>query len=62
MFPGATELLIILGIALLIFGGSKLPALARSLGRAKTEFRKGTQEGQVDEEETQRKIDDTSPT
>jgi sec-independent protein translocase protein TatA len=38
---GAPELLIILVIALVIFGGSKLPQLARSLGQAKTEFEKG---------------------
>jgi sec-independent protein translocase protein TatA len=35
---GPTELLIILAIVLLIFGGSKLPKLARSLGEAKKEF------------------------
>lgn len=35
---GPTELLIILAIVLLIFGGTKLPKLARSLGEAKKEF------------------------
>ena len=35
---GPPELLIILAIVLLIFGGSKLPKLARSLGEAKKEF------------------------
>ena len=44
---GAPELLIILVIALVIFGGSKLPQLARSLGQAKTEFEKGAK-GQAD--------------
>jgi sec-independent protein translocase protein TatA len=39
------ELLIILGIVLLIFGGTKLPKLARSLGRAQTEFKEGVREG-----------------
>ncbi len=38
---GAPELLIILGIVLLLFGGAKLPALARSLGKAQREFRDG---------------------
>ena len=38
---GAPELLIILALVLLIFGGAKLPKLARSLGRAQQEFHKG---------------------
>ncbi|MGH9210694.1 MAG: twin-arginine translocase TatA/TatE family subunit [Acidimicrobiales bacterium] len=38
---GAPELLIILLVILLIFGGAKLPKLARSLGQAQTEFKKG---------------------
>lgn len=41
---GTGELLIILAVVLLIFGPSKLPALARSMGQAVKEFRKGTQE------------------
>ena len=39
---GAPELIIVLLIALLIFGGAKLPKLARSLGEAKQEFERGT--------------------
>jgi sec-independent protein translocase protein TatA len=38
---GAPELLIILVVVLLVFGGAKLPKLARSLGEAQREFRKG---------------------
>ncbi|MGD9798497.1 MAG: twin-arginine translocase TatA/TatE family subunit [Acidimicrobiia bacterium] len=38
---GAPELLIVLAIALLIFGGAKLPHLARSLGEAQRELRRG---------------------
>lgn len=39
---GAPELLIILAIALLIFGANKLPKLARSLGEASREFKAAT--------------------
>jgi sec-independent protein translocase protein TatA len=35
---GAPELLIILVVLLLLFGGTQLPKLARSLGQAKKEF------------------------
>lgn len=41
MNVGAPELLIILAVALLIFGPTKLPGLARSLGAASREFRNG---------------------
>lgn len=47
--PQGGELLVILAIVLLFFGGSKLPGLARSLGQAQKEFRKGTAEGVADE-------------
>ncbi|HYG74049.1 MAG TPA: twin-arginine translocase TatA/TatE family subunit [Planctomycetota bacterium] len=43
---GLPELLIILFIVLLLFGGAKLPSLARSLGSSVSEFKKGTREGE----------------
>ena len=49
---GSTELLIVLAIALLIFGGAKLPKLARSLGQAQKEFKQGLAEGVEDDEST----------
>lgn len=42
---GTGELLVILAIVLLVFGGAKLPQLARSLGRAQKEFKEGLSEG-----------------
>jgi TatA/E family protein of Tat protein translocase len=42
---GAPELIIILIIVMLLFGGAKLPKLARSLGESSKEFRKGLSEG-----------------
>ena len=48
---GATELLIVLGIILLLFGASRLPALARSLGKSTREFKQGMHEGERQEEE-----------
>lgn len=49
---GAGELIIILIIVLLVFGSSRLPRLARSIGQASKEFRKGVDEGAADDEET----------
>jgi TatA/E family protein of Tat protein translocase len=37
-----TELLVILAVALIVFGPSRLPELARSLGRAMNEFRRAS--------------------
>jgi sec-independent protein translocase protein TatA len=42
---GPTELIIILVIVLVLFGGAKLPKLAKSLGEAQREFKKGSDEG-----------------
>ena len=38
------HIVIIVLVAFLIFGGSQLPALGRSLGKTFSEFRKGTKE------------------
>lgn len=42
LFIGATELMLIAGIALLLFGGKKLPEMMRELGQGIREFKKGT--------------------
>lgn len=41
---GPTELIIILVIVLVLFGGAKLPKLAKSLGEAQREFKKGSED------------------
>ena len=46
---GAQELLIILFILVLLFGATKIPALARGLGKSVKEFKKGINE---DDEKT----------
>lgn len=45
MSLGAPELIIILVIVLVLFGSTRLPKLARSIGQASKEFKKGIDEG-----------------
>lgn len=47
---GATELLIVLLVILVLFGGTKLPKLARSLGQAQNEFKKGVRDDVPDDD------------
>ena len=49
-FLDGPELWIVLGIIVLVFGGSQIPKLARSLGQAQKEFKKGLSEGAKDDE------------
>ena len=49
MSLGAPELIIILVIVLLLFGTTRLPKLARSLGEASREFKKGVNERDQEE-------------
>ena len=48
------DLLIVLAVLCLLFGSSHLPKLARSLGRASKEFRRGLAEGDPDDEDPKR--------
>jgi sec-independent protein translocase protein TatA len=45
------ELFLVLGIALLLFGGSQIPKIARSLGQASKELKKGLGEDPDDADE-----------
>ncbi len=45
---GGKELLLILAILILLFGASRIPSLARALGKSVKEFKKGQQEGDKD--------------
>jgi sec-independent protein translocase protein TatA len=52
---GATELIIVLVILLILFGGSRLPSLAKGLGESIRSFKQGVSE------EPEDKKDNTKP-
>lgn len=49
--PGNAELIIVLVVAVLLFG-SRLPKIARNMGQAQKEFKKGLAEGAKDDQAT----------
>ncbi len=61
--PGATEVIIILAVALLLFGGKKLPELARGLARGLRTFKDEMMgiKTDIDQTETTKKDDSQTP-
>lgn len=49
MRPGLWQILIVVAIIAILFGAKKIPELARSIGKAKGEFKKGLVEGEQEE-------------
>jgi sec-independent protein translocase protein TatA len=62
MFSGPWQIVLLLVVIVLVFGSKKLPELARALGKAKGEFKKGTQEGEqlLADDDKPRKIEQKS--
>ena len=53
MFAGifdGPEVIVVLVVVLVLFGGSQIPKLARNLGQAQKEFKKGLEQGAKDDE------------
>jgi sec-independent protein translocase protein TatA len=57
---GPLQLLIILAIILLLFGGKKLPGLANALAKSMAEFKKGRREGEESAEKAVKEIVDAA--
>ena len=58
---GMQELVIVFGILLLLFGGTRLPQLAQGLGKSIREFKRetaGLGEGAALDEKTNRQLDE----
>ena len=52
---GGMELLLVLALALLLFGGAKLPSLARGLGQSIKEFKKASKDEDDEDKESENK-------
>lgn len=58
---GTPELIVILGIAFLVFGGKKLPEVGEGLGKAITSFKRGIKDVEGEAESTGKGILDDVP-
>lgn len=57
LFIGTSELILIAGITLLLFGGKKMPELMRGLGQGIREFKKSTKDATEPFENAKKEID-----
>ena len=55
--PGPWQIILIVLVVLLLFGGRKIPELMKGLGQGMKEFKKATKEEQNSEEEDETEID-----
>jgi sec-independent protein translocase protein TatA len=51
VFAMGPEWIVVIAVALVLFGGTQIPKLARSLGQAQQEFKKGLDEGAKSDED-----------
>lgn len=58
--PGIYQVLIILAVILLLFGGRKIPELMKGLGRGIREFKDGVNPKDKDEDKEDKKIKDNN--
>lgn len=56
--PGTPEMILIFALIVLLFGASKLPELARSMGKSVGEFKKAQRESDLSLKEFERSIKD----
>jgi sec-independent protein translocase protein TatA len=57
-FLDPPEIILIVVVVLVLFGGSQLPKLAKNLGKAQKEFKDGLSQGQKDSEKVADKATD----
>ncbi len=59
MSLGITEILLILVVIILLFGGKRIPEIARALGRASYEYKKAKNVIQKEAQEIKNAIEET---
>ena len=59
---GTTEIIVIAGVIVILFGASAIPKVTRAVGRAKGEFEKGIREAKLEEQADEIKGDPDTKT
>jgi sec-independent protein translocase protein TatA len=57
---GTTEILLIVAVLFLLFGATRLPQLAKSLGQSRKAFKEGMREAEEEERAEQQKLSSTT--
>lgn len=58
---GTTEIILIVAVLFLLFGATRLPQLAKSLGQSRKAFKDGLREAEEEEKAEQQKLSNASP-
>ena len=58
---GTTEILLIVAVLFLLFGATRLPQLAKSLGQSRKAFKEGMREAEEEEQAEQHKLSSAAP-
>lgn len=53
---GTTEIILIVAVLFLLFGATRLPQLAKSLGQSRKAFKEGMREAELEEAEEREKL------
>ncbi len=58
---GTTEIILVVAVLFLLFGASRLPQLAKSLGATRKAFKEGMREAEEDEQKAQLSSNQSAP-
>lgn len=59
---GTTEIILVVAVLFLLFGASRLPQLAKSLGQSRKAFKEGMREAEMEEEAEKSQLSANAPT